>query len=114
MAPKSNPLKLNKLQLRTLAVFQELGRHEATSTRVEESGEVVITMLPRPHGNHIHVGARVVVTKDASGLWNEAVWRALERKGLVVQQYPAALRLKPEAVDYDTSAADTIFLGADH
>ncbi len=114
MPPKYNPLKLNKLQLRTLVVLQELARHPETSTTNEASGEVLITMLPRPHGNHIHVGRRIVMTKDASGLWNEAVWRALERKGLVSQEYPVAIRLKPEAVAYETRMAEAIFLGADH
>ena len=71
-------------------------------------------MLPRPHGNHIHVGRRIVMTKDASGLWNKAVWRALERKGLVSQEYPVAIRLKAGALDYDTGAAGSMFLGADH
>ncbi len=114
MPPKTNPLKLNKLQLRTLAVLQELARHEETSTRIEESGEVLITMLPRPHGNHIHVGRRIVMTKNASGLWNEAVWRALERKGLASQDYPVAIRLKAAAIDYDTAGAWSIFVGSDH
>ncbi len=65
MAPKKNPLKLNPLQLRTLTLFQELARYPEMSTRHEETGEVLLTRLPHAHGNHFHVGARVVMTKDA-------------------------------------------------
>ena len=49
-----------------------------------------------------------------SGWLRETGWRALERKGLVSQEYPVAIRLKPEAVAYETRMAEAIFLGADH
>ena len=50
MPPKKNPLKLNPLQLRTLALFQELARYPDTSTKDEATGEVTISALPHLHG----------------------------------------------------------------
>lgn len=113
MPPKNNPLKLNPLQLKTLTLFQELARSPETSSRTE-TGEVFITALPRPHGNHFHVGSRVVMTADASGLANQAVWVALERKGLIHGSFPAAVTLTKEGMDYDTGMRDQILHGSDH
>jgi hypothetical protein len=48
-------------------------------------GGVALSRLPRPHGDHFHVGAALVLAKDASGLGNPAVFGALERKGLVAR-----------------------------
>ena len=79
MAPKKNSLKLNPLQLRTLALLQELARHPETSSRDPNTGEVLIAHLPHAHGDHVHVGALVVSARDASGFANAAVWAALER-----------------------------------
>ena len=62
MTAKRNPLRLNPLQLKTLTILQELARSPATSTRDPDTGEVTITMLPQPHGNHMHVGRRVVAS----------------------------------------------------
>ena len=67
MAPKNNPLKLNKLQLRTLALAQMIAANPALSKLDEESGEVILLHLPQPHGNHVHVGEFVVSARDASG-----------------------------------------------
>lgn len=114
MPPKQNPLRLNSLQLRTLTLFQELARHPETSTRDAETGEVLITLIPQPHGNHIHVGAHIALVEDATGLWNEHVWRALERKGLAQGSFPIALRLTPAGLDYDTGPAKRILHGGDH
>lgn len=113
MPPKKNPLKLNPLQLKTLTLFQELARHPETSTKMD-SGEVVITQLPRPHGNHFHVGSRVVMTSDATGLQNPAVWAVLERKGLIRGAFPAAVTLTAEGTGYDTGLRDAILHGSDH
>ncbi len=114
MAPKKNPLKLNPLQLRTLTLFQELARYPEMSTRHEETGEVLLTRLPHAHGNHFHVGARVVMTKDATGLHNEAVWVALERKGMMKGSYPLSVTLTVEGLNYDTGLRDEILHGSDH
>lgn len=114
MPPKFNPLKLNNLQLKTLVLLQELARSPQTSTPNEESGDVLITLLPQPHGNHFHIGNRVAMAKDASGLRNENVWRALERKGLARSHFPLAISLTPDGLSYETNLRDQILIGADH
>jgi hypothetical protein len=113
MPPKVNPLKLNPLQAKTLVLFQELARHPETS-QTTESGEVVLTSLPRPHGNHFHVGSKVVMSKDATGLENQAAWVALERKGLIRGSFPFAVTLTKDGLDYDTGIASQILHGSDH
>ncbi len=113
MPPRTNPLKLNPLQLKTLTLFQELARHPETSHRLE-TGEVVLNTLPHPHGDHFHVGRRVVLSKDATGLTNQAVWVVLERKGLIRGTFPHALTLTLAGLDYDTGLADAILHGSDH
>jgi len=49
-------IKLNALQKRTLALFQELARNSETSTKIEGSGDGSIMFIPEPHGNHVHIG----------------------------------------------------------
>ena len=111
---KPNPLKLNPLQLRTLTLLQEMAKYPELSTRNEESGEVFISNIPEPPGNHFHVGRRVVMASDATGLGNQAVWVALERKGLAKATFPFAITLTPSGLEYDTSLADVILHGSDH
>jgi len=111
--PPHNPLKLNPLQARTLVLFQELARHPATSTR-RENGEMLLTSLPHPHGDHFHVGSRVVLSKDATGLFNPSVWLALERKGLIRANFPLAVTLTAAGLAYDTGLAERILHGSDH
>lgn len=113
MPARKNPLKLNPLQCKTLVLFQELARHPQTS-QVNEAGEVVLSTLPQPHGNHFHVGSKVVMSADATGLGNPAVWAALERKGLIRGSFPMALALTKDGVDYDTGIADQVLHGSDH
>jgi len=114
MPPKKNPLKLNVLQLKTLTFFQELARNPETSTRIEQTGEVAITAMPHPHGDHFHVGKAVVLSRDATGLANPAVWNALERKGLARSAFPRGITLTPAGLDYDTGAAAKIIHRSDH
>lgn len=114
MTAKSNPLKLNPLQLRTLALLQEIARHPELSTVNPETGEVLLSRIPHPHGDHFHIGAKVVASRDATGLNNPSVWVALERKGLAAGQFPYALRLTVAGLAYDSSAAGPILHGADH
>lgn len=113
MPPKINPLKLNPLQCKTLVIFQELARYPETANTTE-SGEKVLTTLPRPHGDHFHVGRKVALSKDATGLGNQAVWVALERKGLIRASFPYAVTLTIEGQDYDTGMAHQILHGSDH
>ena len=113
MPPKVNPLKLNPLQCKTLVLFQELARHPETST-TGESGEKVLTTLPRPHGDHFHVGHKVMMSRDATGLSNQAVWVALERKGLIRASFPFAVTVTAEGLAYDTGIAAQVLHGSDH
>ena len=114
MPPKKNPLKLNPLQLKTLTIFQHLAQFPESSTRDTGSGDVFISNMPHPHGNHFHCGDAVVMSADATGLRNEAVWKALERKGLVKSMFPMAVSLTPDGQAYETGLADKILHRSDH
>jgi len=114
MPPKHNPLRLNPLQLRTLTILQQLARYPETSTTNENTGEVMISNLPHLHGNHFHCGDAVVLSKDATGLRNEAVYTALERKGLARSFFPLGIALTPEGLAYDTRLGRRILHRSDH
>jgi hypothetical protein len=115
MAKKLNPLNLNSLQLKTLTLLQELARYPEIARTDDATGNVTIDELPHPHGNHFHVGRRVAMTSDASGLSNPAVYVALARKGLIA---PTSMietpTLTPAGLSYDTGLRDTILHGSDH
>ena len=111
---KPNPLKLNALQARTLGLLQELARHPESSTANESTGEVEISLLPVPHGNHMHIGDFVVSSRDASGFTNEAVWRALDRKGLAKAGFPVQITLTRDGLAYDTGIKRDILESSDH
>ncbi|GGF73119.1 hypothetical protein GCM10011332_28890 [Terasakiella brassicae] len=113
MAAKKNPLKLNKLQLRTLALSQVLANEPNLSVRNEESGAVTIRHLPHAHGDHVHVGPFVVSAKDASGFSNPAVWVALKRKGLVIDG-DFGVTLSAEGLAYDTGLGEKFIAPSDH
>ena len=110
MPSRHNPLNLNPLQCKTLTLLQELAKYPETSTRHEETGEVQITYLPAQHGDHVHIGQAIVRAKDASGLRNEGVWKALERKGLARTSFPIAIVLTPRGLAYETDLRDVILL----
>ena len=112
MAPKQNPLKLNKLQLRTLALAQVLARDSGRPDAA--SGEVTLSHLPHRHGDHVHVGEFTVSAREASGLANPAVWNALARKGLVRIEGPAAIVVTALGLTYDTGLGDRFAQPADH
>lgn len=114
MPPRKNPKKLNSLQLKTLALLQELGNNPQTAMIDESTGDATITQFPHAHGNHFHLGPYVVSRADATGLSNEAVWKALERKGLARSFFPTAITVTREGRDYETGMRDQILHGADH
>ena len=62
----------------------------------------------------LRLGDAVVATRDASGLFNEAAWIALERKGLIKSHYPDSALLTRAGQDYETGLADAIIHHADH
>lgn len=113
MPPKKNPLKLNNLQLKALTIMQAYA-DSPNGAQDGNAGEVTITMPP-PHGDHFHVGDAVVLLRDATGLVNEGVWAALERKGLIKPlMFPTVCTLTQSGLDYDTGIGDTILHRHDH
>ena len=114
MPPKRNPLNLNALQLKTLALFQALARLPGHARPAGADGSILVSDLPRPHGDHFHLGDAVVASRDATGLANQAAWVALERKGLIKSQFPWAAVLTEVGLGYDTGLADAILRRADH
>ncbi len=114
MSKKQNPLNLNPLQLKTLTLLQELARHPAHATPAADPKEVIVSNLPHPHGNHLHVGPYLVHAGDASGLANESAWKVLERKGLAKAMYPFAILLTETGLAYDTGMREAILHGSDH
>lgn len=114
MPPKRNPLNLNPLQLRTLTLLQALARIPGHARPAGEDGALLVGNLPPMHGDHFHLGDAVVMTRDASGLHNQAVWVALERKGLIKSFFPDAAALTPAGLSYETGIAGTILHRADH
>ena len=113
MPPKFNPLKLNPLQLRTLSLLQGLAGNADASVR-EANGEITVVRFPQAHGDHFHIGSATVQAKDATGLYNEAVWHALERKGLARADWPHRITLTAAALSYDTGASGEVFRIAKH
>ena len=113
---KKNPLKLNKLQLKTLALTQVLANDPSCAIHNETSGEITVTRLPHAHGNHVHVGAFVVSSRDASGFGNPAVLVALKRKGLVgkISQPGGPVVLTAAGMAYDTGLGDKFLEPSDH
>ena len=114
MAPKRNPLKLNKLQLRTLALAQVLAADPRTGKQDEATGDVELLSVPHAHGDHVHVGKFVVSAREASGFSNPAVWTALQRKGLARDANPLTITLTAEGVAYDTGLGDRFLTESDH
>ena len=113
MPKKSNPLGLNALQLRTLALFQVLARLPEHGTN-EADGSVTVRNLPHPHGDHFHVGDKVVMAADATGLRLEAPWVALERKGLLRSGFPYSASLTEAGLSYETGLGDYLLHGGRH
>ena len=108
MPPKNNPLKLNKLQLRTLALAQVLAHDTDIARHDEGSGDIQLLSIPRPHGDHVHIGRFTVSARDASGLSNPAVWRVLIRKGLARMDSPGNVTITSDGVTYDTGLGEQL------
>jgi hypothetical protein len=113
MPTRRNPLNLNPLQLKTLTLLQELARLPSYSEPGEASGSVIVRP-PDAHGDHFHLGEAVVLSRDATGLRNPAVWVALERKGLIRSMYPDSAVLTPTGLHYKTGLRDAILHRASH
>ena len=113
MPPKTNPAKLNPLQLRTLTLLQAIAQIPGNSSPTPE-GDTAITQFPHAHGDHFHLGDAMVSVADATGLENENVWNALHRKGLIKAAWPDQIALTPEGVAYETGMADQILHKGEH
>jgi hypothetical protein len=114
MPPKQNPLKLNPLQLRTLTLLQAMVRVPGATSAGPRTGEVTIERFPQAHGDHFHLGDAVVASKDATGIYHEKVWHALERKGLARADWPHRITLTAEALQYDTGLAGEMLKRSQH
>ncbi|MTJ82442.1 MAG: hypothetical protein F8N37_15730 [Telmatospirillum sp.] len=114
MPLKKNPLKLNPLQLKTLTLLQEMARYPELATPVQDTGDLFMSQIPHPHGDHFHIGDKVVSAQDATGLHNPSVWAALDRKGLVKGSYPYALTLTKAGQTYETGLAEVILHQSGH
>ena len=112
-ATRPNPLKLNALQAKTLAILQVLAGLADYAEPADAEGRIVLRQLPRAHGDHVHLGAGVIAAKDANGLFNPAVYGALERKGLAVLVGGGRPALTAAGAAYDTGMPDLVH-GTDH
>ncbi len=74
----------------------------------------MISNMPHAHGNHFHCGDAVVLARDATGLRNESVYLALERKGLARSYYPLGIALTADGLAYDTRLGARVLHRADH
>ena len=108
MPPKRNPLRLNTLQRKTLALFQAMAEVPESGEADPQTGDREISRFPHAHGDHIHLGEGYVMVRDATGMGNEAVWVALERKGLAKSSYPRSIRITAAGLAYDTGVRDRI------
>lgn len=114
MPTRANPLKLNPLQLKTLAILQALAREPAFADPPDAEGTVRIRALPHAHGDHFHIGSAVVLARDATGLSNPNVYNVLARKGLILAGPAGQPVLTPAGLAYETGIADEILHRSSH
>jgi hypothetical protein len=114
MPSSHNPLKLNPLQLKTLALFQRIASFPQAAAQGPGEGEVTISRFPSAHGDHFHLGDAVVRGADATGLTNQAVWKALEHKDLAKSDFPRSITLTASGLAYDTGMDGQIFHKGGH
>ena len=114
MTDRPNPLKLNPLQARTMAILQQLARTPGAAEPPDAEGNVQLRGLPHAHGDHFHLGDALVMARDATGLGNPAVFTALIRKGLVQSKPTGMPALTPAGLAYDTGMADQVLHRGGH
>ena len=114
MANKKNPLGLNALQLRTLTILQAIAQIPEAVEAGPGTGEITILRFPQVHADHFHLGDRIVMRADASGLFNQAVWNALTRKGLARADWPNGITLTAGGLGYDTGPVGEILRQTAH
>ena len=108
MPMRKNPLRLNKLQLRTLALTQLMAKDKELSETNPGDDEVTVSTVPSPAGGTVQIGSIAFSARDASGLSNPSVWKALERKGII--RFDSSLRIVVTAtgLNYDTGLGDKL------
>jgi hypothetical protein len=111
---RANTRKLNALQLKTLAILQAMARDRDFADPADAGGLVSIHTLPHAHGDHVHIGGKVVSVRDATGLGNQNVMNALARKGLLMMTSAGLPTLTAEGLGYETGVADRTLHGSDH
>ena len=109
-----NPLKLNPLQLKTLAILKALAKEPAFADPPDAQGTVRIRVLPHAHGDHFHIGRTVVLARDATGLANPNVYNVLARKGLLLAGPAGEPVLTPAGLAYETGIASQILHESRH
>ncbi|MCX8099750.1 MAG: hypothetical protein N3D77_00750 [Geminicoccaceae bacterium] len=114
MPSRTNPLKLNPLQLKTLALLQALAREPAFADPPDAEGMVRIRALPHAHGDHFHIGRAVVLARDATGLSNPNVYNVLARKGLILAGPAGEPVLTAAGLAYETGIAEQILHASPH
>lgn len=107
-------IKLNALQSKTLILLQILARDPDSATPAGDNGDIRITRLPHAHGNHMHVGEFVIATRDATGLDNKSVWTALNRKGLIRDNWDEEIILTAEGLAFSTGLEKKFLTASDH
>jgi len=110
---RTNPAKLNPLQLRTLTLLQAIAGLPDAARQTPE-GDTAILAFPHAHGDHFHLGDATVMTRDAMGLENQNVWNALSRKGLIKCEWPHQIALTPDGLAYETGIADQVLHRGGH
>lgn len=85
-------------------------RFPETSSENIETGEVMISNLPKPRGSQFNCGDSIVLTKNSTGLTNESVWKALERKGLARSFFPLGIAITTNGMNYDTGLSKLILI----
>jgi len=107
-------IKLNALQSKTLILLQVMANDDRMSAPGPLEGSRVIVSLPHAHGSHMHVGQYVVSSKDATGLQNPSVWKALHRKGFVGENGPSEMLVTKEGLEFSTGLEDKFMSVSDH
>ncbi len=114
MAMTLKKIKLNPLQSKTLVLLQVMARDDSSSMDGNGDGEKRNLTLPHAHGNHMHVGDLTVSAKDASGLTNPSVWKALARKGFVKDNWPNEMVITKAGLEFSTGLEDKFMSVSDH
>lgn len=114
MIARTNPLKLNPLQLKTLAILQALAREPGFADPPDAEGLVRIRAYPVAHGDHVHIGRLIVRAKDATGLFNPNVLNVLARRGLITPGPSFEPVLTPAGLAYETGISEDILHESGH